>query len=45
MPLRVPSSSGSASTCGACSTSVSGLNEGISSGRGTMNIVFAKRAW
>ncbi len=43
--LRVPSVSGSAVTSGAWSTSASATKSSISSGRGTMNIVFAKRAW
>ena len=45
MPLRVPSSSGSASTAGACRTSASGSKDSSSSAVGSMNIVFANSAW
>ena len=45
VPVRVPSSSGSASTAGACRTSASGSKSSSSSAVGSMNIVFANSAW
>ena len=44
VPVRVPSSSGVASTWGACRTSASTEKRWSSRGVGTMNIVFAKSA-
>ena len=45
VPVRVPSSAGTASSAGACSTSACGVKPVSSSGFGSMNIVFAKSAW
>ncbi len=45
VPLRVPSSAGSASSAGAWNTTASGSKRSSSASPGVRNIVRAKRAW
>ena len=45
VPERVPSSAGSASSAGACSTTHSGVKASSSASSGAMNIVPANSAW
>ena len=45
VPVRVPSSAGSASSSGVCNTNASGTKPPNSASARSMNIVFAKSAW